>query len=322
MEEMDMSKQNQNDQNQMGVPYQLIYQDPQNPFANFWNAETRRMEFPFLEVSAFIEKASHRLVLQNTDGRHFSFGFLNHGEVVSSPLPNTLYLDVGNRFRKGMLDHHQWEKNLEKRRIIRNHSASSLVYHFPQMITEAIEGERSASIEIYLPKQPDFDSVAAAYLAVYYLIRRCFPTGSRFISDYTRMQDEGNTPYVDKFTLVTSPSAILYMANAINEKSLLQHNKISEITNKGFSHILDNLMLLNGLAILDRILAEFNRKNLDEDEPPIIYYTHIHKLFQRKEFSSFTDAIENDYLKYLEDGCQSPMYTNAGDDGKPRDSGL
>lgn len=304
-----MSGQNPNDQNQRGDPYQLIYQDTQNPFANSWDAETRRMEFQFLGVSAIIEEATHRLVLQNAAGRDFSFGFLNHGEMVSHPTPNTLYLAVGNRFCEGMLDHHQWEKHPEQRRIVRNNTSASMVYKFPEKLTDTTEGENPNSMKIYLPKQPDFDAVSAAYLAVYYLIRHHFPIGGKFISDYARMQDEGNTPYLDKFPLTTCPSAVLYIANNRHKDYLRKYKETGNITSEVFENHISNLMLLNGLAVLDRIFAEFNgSKKLTGNAPSHYYNKHIHKLFSHKIFHPFANAIRKDYLKYLEDVKQSETY--------------
>lgn len=303
-----MSRQNQNDQNQMGVPYQLIYQDPKTFFSDIWNAKTHKLELPFLKVSASIEKISHQPVLEDASGWQFSLSFHICGKVVNDLPPNTLCLDVGNRFCTGILDHHQLEKDPDKRRIIRNHSASSLVYDFPQMITEAIEGEKPTSIEIYLPKRPDFDAVTATYLAVYYLIHQHFPTGSQFTVDYARMQAEGNTPYIERFSLATSPSAILYIANAISKKSLLKHKEINKIADKDINFILDNLMLLNGLAVLDTIFAEFHQNGLKENDSLFDYYNHIHTLFQREKFKSFSDAIKNDYLKYLKDAKRAETY--------------
>jgi hypothetical protein len=287
MEEMNMSEQNQEGQNQVEDPFQAIYREPQNLFANLWDTETRQVEFPFLEVTALIsnKEASHQLVLQDAGGWRFSIGFHIYGKVVSDLAPNTLCLDVGNRFCKGILDHHQQEKKPDKKAIVRTNSAASLVYRFPHMITEAIEEKKSTSISIYLHKRPDFDAVTAAYLAVYYLVHQRFPGGSRFIADYARMLDEGNTPYLEKFTLAASPSAILYMANTISKKSLLRHRNIIEINDGDFRHILDNLMFLNGLAVLDRIFAEFHRKGLDENDPRVSY--HIHRLFSAASSSLF-----------------------------------
>jgi len=293
-----MSVRNPNNYNQMSNSYQSIYQDQKNPFSKFWSFENKRLEFPFLKVSVFIEKAESRLMLHDTDGRSFSFSFLNHGKVLSSPPPNALYLDVGNRFCRGILDHHQWQRKQKDREIIRNHSAASMVYRFPEKMPEVGEGEKLTTIEIYLPKRPGFDAVTATYLAVYYLSKNHFPMGAQFITDYARMQDEGNTPYVDKYPLSTSPSAILYIANAICRKFLLQSKENNNIDN---DQIVDNLMLINGLAVLEHLFAEFHRSKLDENATLNNFNNLIHKRFQHKEFKLFTDAIKSDYLKYLDD---------------------
>jgi hypothetical protein len=114
------------------------------------------------------------------------FAFLGHGEQVADPAPGRLFLDVGNDLRPGVIDHHQ--------QTCAAGSTAALVLSRPDLVLAAVPGGRGADepFTLVLHEWPDFDGVAAAWLASACLEGGSFPPGSGALARYVDKVDEGS----------------------------------------------------------------------------------------------------------------------------------
>jgi hypothetical protein len=138
-------------------------------------AQTIEYEMPSADQTALVAREAIR------------FQFVGFG--VQAPLvlqqQDLLYLDVGNGLRPGVIDHHQLADEAA--------STTSLVRAYPQFIQEAVKPwrEPTAPFTILLHHPPDLDGVAAAALAVSFLVRGRFPAGSEALGSYLDQVDAG-----------------------------------------------------------------------------------------------------------------------------------
>jgi len=103
------------------------------------------------------------------------YNFIDAGSTAKEQL-NTLYLDVGNNLRKGIVDHHQLI-DIQK-------SATRLVYENPKFISNKID-------TITLHKSPDLDCIASSYLSDYYIKNNYFPKFSEKLCKFIDRVDFG-----------------------------------------------------------------------------------------------------------------------------------
>ncbi|MGE5342247.1 MAG: hypothetical protein ACM3SY_12290 [Candidatus Omnitrophota bacterium] len=271
----------------------------------FRNPQTGRFEFPFLNVSAAVDTESRLLTLVDENKRTYHFRFLNYQTLVDEAKPNTLYLDTGNNFCKGVLDHHHTESEPEKRWLIRNHSAATLLLTYPEMVTNNLHYTGAITINLHI--NPDFDTTVSVYLALYYITQRRFPIGAKFIADYAKELEAGSTPFIEEFGLATNPNTIMYMAGKIIRRHLptAEDNIMDTSSRKALRN---SFLLLSSLAILETIFDEFERRHMDDDDKPIAFYNVIDKLFRRDEWKFVTSKIENDYHLYVKDIERAEKY--------------
>jgi serine/threonine protein kinase len=97
-----------------------------------------------------------------------------------------LFLGVGNDLRVGVLDHHHLHSY--------GGSTAGLVVSNPRFVTEAVTSNRDPDtpFTIVLAESPDFDSVAAAYLAVSLLTEGELPPGAEPLARYAEKIDQGS----------------------------------------------------------------------------------------------------------------------------------
>jgi predicted Ser/Thr protein kinase len=115
------------------------------------------------------------------------FAFTGLGQCAPAPCGpgDRLYLDVGNDLRPGVIDHHH--------RTAYTGSTAGLMLTHPRLVDEAVLPGRQPGdpFTLVLHEKPDFDAVAAAYLAIEYLAAGTFPHGAEALARYADKVDEG-----------------------------------------------------------------------------------------------------------------------------------
>jgi len=106
------------------------------------------------------------------------FSFIPAGSVVE-PKPHTLYLDVGNHLKRGIIDHHQ--SGAPKA------SATRLVYENTSLIPLDTQ-------TIIVHHSPDIDCVASSFLARYFLEHHTFPSFALALVEHVDAIDFGFSP--------------------------------------------------------------------------------------------------------------------------------
>lgn len=124
-----------------------------------------------------------------------AFRFVPYGEDIP-PAPGVLVLDVGMRTVPGVIDHHHPEAEAE--------CAASLVVLHPGLV---LDHDLSPLREIVTHRLPDFDALAAAFLALRLLETRRVDPAMEQLAAYAKLVDSASLPpFVD---LGGTPYAIL-----------------------------------------------------------------------------------------------------------------
>ena len=91
-----------------------------------------------------------------------------------------LYLDVGNDFRIGVIDHHSLAAH--------SGSAARLVLRHPELIQQAVQPALldRHPLTIVLHEHPDLDCIASAYLATTLLATGDFPAGAEALAAFEK----------------------------------------------------------------------------------------------------------------------------------------
>jgi hypothetical protein len=116
--------------------------------------------------------------------------FAGHGEVHQSQ-PGRLVLDMGNQLVPGVIDHHQ-----DSGAGVHDCTATLVVQH-PELILSHLQGLPIEQITVVLHRSPDFDAIAAAYLAQELLTGGVLPPGASALAEYALRVDGATLPVTD-----------------------------------------------------------------------------------------------------------------------------
>ena len=126
------------------------------------------------------------------------FGFVGPG-TTAEPVPGVLYIDVGGALREGIVDHHSdsdrnscsTELTYRHREAVYNHLMRDwLKLHSERKISHGTEWNPVLITHEF----PDWDSVAAAFLAMYLIEEGDFPPYADALVHYVREVDQGRYP--------------------------------------------------------------------------------------------------------------------------------
>ena len=106
------------------------------------------------------------------------YTFIPQGSTVKQK-KYTLYLDVGNCLKRGIIDHHHPKAP--------KMCATALVYKNPEFIAKDTK-------EIVMHKSPDLDCIGSSFLAKYYLKYNKFPSYAKKLADFVNKIDFGKSP--------------------------------------------------------------------------------------------------------------------------------
>lgn len=116
-----------------------------------------------------------------------SFSFVNYGQELE-PRPGVLALDVGLKTRPGVVDHHHADAEPE--------CAASLVVKHPPLVLDHL-GEwvkQGRAVEVVTHRLPDFDAVAAAFLALRLLETGAVDPAMNALAVYAKQADSSSLP--------------------------------------------------------------------------------------------------------------------------------
>jgi serine/threonine protein kinase len=116
----------------------------------------------------------------------FAFAAPGSSAPRAGTAPDRLFLGVGNDLRAGVIDGHQLHSY--------SGSTARLVVSNRHLVTASIEGRRDVTspLTLVLPEAPDFDCVAAAWLAIAVLTNGELPAGADALARYADKIDEGS----------------------------------------------------------------------------------------------------------------------------------
>ncbi|MCP4657902.1 MAG: hypothetical protein GY856_21045, partial [bacterium] len=190
------------------------------------------------------------------------YGFLRPGEVVE-PRRGYVYLDLGNRKEPGVVDHHFAEYQGEAFEC-----TTSLLQAEPQLVTGWIRAQDlDQPIHVCVHESPDFDCIAASYLARALLAAkaagRALPEGwsdwAPLLARTARRIDQGRTrivpPAGDATASITAYLAVLGLGELVENRPRPPRDNWSWMLDQGH-RILDRaieLALPEGLADLDQL---------------------------------------------------------------------
>ena len=122
------------------------------------------------------------MICANNKNIRSRLSFVPNGSVLE-PMPDKVFLDVGNRLCPGIIDHHQPG--------IGNECAASLILQYPHYILEYLKDTPVDKITICTHFYPDLDAVTSAYFCHFLLLKKTFPPFAAGIAAYVRDIDQG-----------------------------------------------------------------------------------------------------------------------------------
>jgi len=135
-----------------------------------------------------------------------SFRFVNYGERVA-PAPGVLVLDVGMSTVPGVIDHHHRDAEPE--------CAASLIVKHPRLVLDHVRPEEPLILVTH--RLPDFDALAAIFLALKLLETGRVDAAMTKIGAYAKMVDSAALPKT--IDLAGTPYAVLRGRFAGSKKS-------------------------------------------------------------------------------------------------------
>jgi hypothetical protein len=138
--------------------------------------------------------------------RNLFFQFVNYGERIA-PAPGVLVLDVGMSTVPGVIDHHHHDAEPE--------CAASLVVKHPRLVLDHVRPEEPLILVTH--RLPDFDALAAIFLALKLLATGRVDAAMTKIGAYARMVDSAALPKT--IDLAGTPYAVLRARFAGSKKT-------------------------------------------------------------------------------------------------------
>ena len=177
------------------------------------------------------------------------FEFVRNGTTAEqTPEENTIWIDVGNKMEKGIIDHHGDEKDDSV-------CATEMVYRHPELVLQNITNPNELTIVGHI--LPDFDCVASAYLVKKLVENGELTPEMEKVVEYAKLTDTGriNPGRNDVKNTYSILNAFAYMP---------------ENQNVSFDELNNNIMK-NGFRLIDYCLERIKQNpELTFDSPELI----------------------------------------------------
>lgn len=241
--------------------------------------KTFKFSFVGQGVSVYsIDKANESI--KNLDKEAVNYDYCVKSIKQCTIQPNRIFLDIGNKLEKGVIDHHEIYSNSNSTSY---NSTVGILTACPEFIFSNINDD-SEEIEIVLHSSPDFDCIASAYIAMYLIENKQYPDNYKYLVDYAEEIDSGRILFSpDNFI---NPYAITCAIESALEKKEGNESKL-----------INDLTLKKGLRLIQCVMDNMDKlmdKSLGFKHPAIL-------LGYENEFKDEINLLKNDYEKYKKD---------------------
>lgn len=202
--------------------------------------------------------------------------FAGHGGLYQ-PEPGRLVLDMGNQTVPGVIDHHHDTALPE--------CTATLIVQQPALVRDHLAGRPVEEVEVWLHRSPDFDAIAAAWLAQELLVHGALPPGAGAVAGYALRADMATLPISDH------PDRTPYGIMAGIYCLLDEQPAHTESSEEG-QYLRDYRVLERGLELMD-YLAGVAAAGEDLYDPALFADDH--------PFGAEMRAVKHDYSRYLAD---------------------
>jgi class 3 adenylate cyclase/tetratricopeptide (TPR) repeat protein len=210
----------------------------------------------------------------------FKTRFVGNGETLE-PKPAVLALDIGGKTVPGVIDHHQAEAEEE--------CTASLIFKNPKLVTDHVQNILIEDVEFVMHRNPDLDTIAAAYLAQKLIEGEELTSFDRKIAEYAKECDSSN------LSIKLQPENTVYgILTGINELNKRLYKGVFTSQSKK-----DLNILKRGIQLIEYSLQKMH-KGIDIDNP--LLFEGEHPFVDEKEL------ISNDRNIFFKDLKRSTIY--------------
>lgn len=197
----------------------------------------------------FLDRELEEKKIDENNNIEVKFEFVRNGTTAEqTPEENTIWIDVGNKMEKGVIDHHGEKKDDSV-------CATEMVFKHPELVLQNITNSNELTIVGHI--LPDFDCVASAYLVKKLAENGELTPEMEKVVEYAKLTDTGkvNPGRND----VKNPYSIL------NAFAYMPENR-----GVSFDELNNNIMK-NGFKLIDYCLERIKQNpELSFDSPELI----------------------------------------------------
>ncbi len=243
-------------------------------------------EFDFIRMGTSVKEMGNSFLVDNTDKR-----------IVYSK-PGSIFIDVGNALKPGIIDHHHFIKGLNINGTSYGCTAG-LITLCKGFIDDSIDRESGSSIKLITHVNPDLDAFASAYLLMEYINKGSFPEHYEMLIKYVEAVDEGRMA-INPDNIRTLFAACCFIDKVV-EKQLEQDPEYNAIIehSKRYKYrqvkILERGIKLVEYAMIRLSMLEDKVRTLDN---PSLFWVD-------SPFNEEFELVRTDYDKYMEDKLNS-----------------
>jgi hypothetical protein len=220
---------------------------------------------------------------------NWKFVFLGPGTTVN-PVPNTLFVDLGNRLTEGIIDTHHSDDYKssahalkERPDLVLNHLLTNLNEAYARGEQDRLNNLAEMEFTFVTHVNPDWDGIATFYLCNHLLINGSLPE-PRWLTDLlveaTNQIDQGKARMEGK---TKRPFLILY---DIMGDEKIKHKETLE----------------QGLNLIEAIIAKIKKKNFHDCPPGNPFLEHFNNLEEiLPDYSGHLERLKKDRIKYEQD---------------------
>jgi hypothetical protein len=219
---------------------------------------------------------------------NWKFDFLGAGSTVN-PVPNTLFVDLGNRLTEGIIDTHHSDDYKssahalkERPDLVINHLLTNLNEAYARGEQDRLNNLAEMEFTFVTHGGPDWDGIATFYLCNHLLINGCLPEPwlTDLLVDATNQIDQGKARMKGK---TKRPFLILYDI-------------------MGDENIRDKEQLEKGSDLIEAIITKIKEKKFHDCPPGNPFLEHFDNLEEiLPDYAEHLKRLEMDRVKYEQD---------------------
>lgn len=223
-----------------------------------------------------------------------SFQFERYGTDAPPKLDysNTIYLDVGQDLRVGVLDHHQFDTF--------HASAARLVVRYPHYVRQAVNPYKDDSLTIVVHRRPDLDAVAAAALALEVLENEPDDAALR-LAEYVNLVDSGSqgASRDNIFSLYSAFAQVMH--NIMEEWEIDPDSSDDDYDNESKKLQCWSAAMETGIKLVQYVLEEHRKNQKPIDKIDAFKCPHClskrDREFVKQDLERYKKKLEDPYCK-------------------------